>query len=311
MLQPTINPDLRTLIPRHQTSWARFFRAPSQPAFLCAFSVRVVTLPSPYWVLELLSTLFGYAYVSRVYPINAMVHTNMENGKAVIGVSKKTEESICLTYLHRSRGASIKLKSFDGCHDLWRWRKILQQWLTSRGAWPSVVRPLLSSERPHFQTYKPSRVPEGLETKDDCAGEDQQQFIRLDWTVKLELSEGPKSRQVVKYGTEFLGTRNEESLCWRGQKQFSYQSERERERESVSEWVSEWVGGWVGKWVSWWVRESVVEFEIRAFWRFQGRQIVIYSHESRGTRNQESLCCRGTATIYQSVDNFTNLWSAH
>jgi hypothetical protein len=33
----------------------------------------------------------------------------------------------------------------------------------------------------------------------------------------------------------------------------------------------------------------------------QGRQTVKYGHESRGTRNQESLCWRGPVAIWQSV----------
>jgi hypothetical protein len=52
-------------------------------------------------------------------------------------------------------------------------------------------KPLLSSKRrPHFQTHKRPwnerkfghGVPTGRETKNDCAGENQQQIIGLNWT---------------------------------------------------------------------------------------------------------------------------------
>jgi hypothetical protein len=35
----------------------------------------------------------------------------------------------------------------------------------------------------------------------------------------------------------------------------------------------------------------------------QGRQRVKYGHESRGARNQDSLCWRGSAAIYHSVES--------
>jgi hypothetical protein len=52
-----------------------------------------------------------------------------------------------------------------------------------------VIRPLLASKRrPHFKTRKSvertkiwSWVPKGPETKNDFAGEDQQQFTGMDW----------------------------------------------------------------------------------------------------------------------------------
>jgi hypothetical protein len=34
--------------------------------------------------------------------------------------------------------------------------------------------------------------------------------------IGVEWSEGSHSRQTVKYGLESRGTRNQESLCWRG-----------------------------------------------------------------------------------------------
>jgi hypothetical protein len=53
----------------------------------------------------------------------------------------------------------------------------------------------------------------GLGTKDDCAGEDQQQFTLPDQSLCVSRGfEGSQSRQAVKYLTE-LGTKND---CCRG-----------------------------------------------------------------------------------------------
>jgi hypothetical protein len=48
--------------------------------------------------------------------------------------------------------------------------------------------------RPHFKTYRSlertkvsSWVPTGPDTKNDCGGEGQQQFVELDWTGSSEL----------------------------------------------------------------------------------------------------------------------------
>jgi hypothetical protein len=58
--------------------------------------------------------------------------------------------------------------------------------LPSRGEWPAVVGPLLFSKKYHFKTRKSlertkiwSWFPTGPDTKNDCAGKDQQQFIGL------------------------------------------------------------------------------------------------------------------------------------
>jgi hypothetical protein len=67
-----------------------------------------------------------------------------------------------------------------------------------------------------------SWVPTGPEIKNDCAGEDQQQFTGLDWAGQnifsqlLSESEGSQSRQTVEYRHESRGTRNQKSQCWRG-----------------------------------------------------------------------------------------------
>jgi hypothetical protein len=62
----------------------------------------------------------------------------------------------------------------------------------------------------------------GPETKNYCAGEGQQQFHRPP-DRKLVESElyVSQSRETVKYGHEYRGTRNQECLCCRSQQQFT------------------------------------------------------------------------------------------
>jgi hypothetical protein len=64
------------------------------------------------------------------------------------------------------------------------------------GEWPGVVRPLPSLRwRPNFKTRKSLErtkillwVPTRTDTKNDFAGEAQEQFTGLDWYQKLEPS---------------------------------------------------------------------------------------------------------------------------
>jgi hypothetical protein len=44
---------------------------------------------------------------------------------------------------------------------------------------------------------------------------------------------------------------------------------------------------------------------------FQSRQTVNYGRESRGSRNQESLCWRGPATIYWTGTDYVSPYSCY
>jgi hypothetical protein len=57
--------------------------------------------------------------------------------------------------------------------------------------------------------------PAGLGTKNDCAGEGQQQLPDKPLHC-FEWSEDIQNRQILKYGYESRGTQNQEILCWRG-----------------------------------------------------------------------------------------------
>jgi hypothetical protein len=74
------------------------------------------------------------------------------------------------------------------------------------GEWPVVVRPLLSSKRrPQLKTRKSlertkvwSSVPTRRLTKNDCAGEGQQQFTALDWTTSCHYTSASVLSTIVQ-----------------------------------------------------------------------------------------------------------------
>jgi hypothetical protein len=90
---------------------------------------------------------------------------------------------------------------------------------STKGVTRSSETPPLGEHEPNFQTHKILRrikiwswVPTGSETKNDCAGEDQQQFSGLNWHVasyRYEL--------VVRWKTagDEARTRGEESTLLR------------------------------------------------------------------------------------------------